>query len=68
MTGSEVSHYITVLNVSNTLEQGGGASEDHAQYKVIIFHCLNVEHQRQLTKQTQYCVVGDFLCHRDRTR
>lgn len=35
-------------------------------YKVVVFHCLDVEEQKTFQSNTQYCVVGNYLCHRVR--
>ena len=34
----------------------------------MMFHTIDEKYQKLLTKDTQYCVVGDYLClrHRDR--
>jgi len=58
--------YITVFSVKNSDFVEGDTKK--CDFKVIVFHCLDVEHQMELTKNTQFCVVGDFLCHRIRSQ
>ena len=54
--------FISVLSVASTEATSAG------EFKVIVFHCENAEQQRQLVKETQFCVVGNYLCHRHRSR
>lgn len=54
--------FISVLSVASTEATSG------SEFKVIVFHCENAEQQRQLVKETQFCVVGNYLCHRQRSR
>lgn len=37
-----------------------------SEFKLIVFHVLDEEQQKLFTKQTQYCVVGNYLCYRHR--
>ena len=37
--------------------------ELQTKFTVIVFHTLDPE---EFARKTQYCVVGDFLCHRRR--
>lgn len=35
---------------------------------MIIFHTLDEEIQNEFVSNTQYCVVGNYLCHRRRNK
>ena len=62
--------FISVFSVPNT-KQVDAFSEiagRRCEYKVIVFHCLNEAQQKQIVKETQFCVVGDYLCHRVRSK
>ena len=65
-SGDNADTFISVFNMENTKLEDG----DHVkcQYKVIVFHCLNPDHQNAIVKNTQFSVVGDFLCYRLRSR
>ena len=69
-TGDQTSTFISVFDVENTHEfETREDKEDPAnrcEFKLIVFHCLDSKDQQQLCRNTQFCVVGDYLCHRNR--
>lgn len=56
-------NFISVFQIKSTV-----GDSDKCAFKVIVFHCLDAEHQNQMVKSTQYCVVGNYLCYRHRNK
>ena len=70
-------HYISIYKVQNVRDLktsllGGGDFDDEdlqiSSFTVIVFHVQKQVDQEMLVKNTQYCVVGNYLCHRYRHR
>ena len=40
--------------------------EKYTDFKFVVFHCSDQDMQNRLTSETQFCLVGDYLCLRDR--
>lgn len=62
-------NFITVLKVKNTLSEKvepGQEPNEICQFKVLLFHCKDKEHQQLMVQNTQYCYVGNYLCYRHR--
>ena len=55
-SGTEVDTFISVFKLKNSMKDNdfeGEEDEDlQCQYKVIVFHCLNTDHQMQLVRKT----------------
>ena len=72
-SGEVRENYISIFKVENdsAAKLSQSQKNDNLQFSsftVIVFHARNEDHQYMLTKQTQYCVVGNYLCHRYRNR
>ena len=40
------------------------SEENRSRFKIIVVHCESVEKMLQITKHSEICVVGDYLCCR----
>ena len=47
---------------------GSAKENETSAFTVIIFHALDEETQNEFVSNTQYCVVGNYLCHRRRNK
>ena len=64
----ECKFFISTICVPNTAvnEEIDGNTGKKTDFKYVVFHCLDEHQQERMTRKTQFCVVGDYLCHRDR--
>ena len=71
-TGDLQTTFISVFQIENKIKNEVSMvdpdTKQPCQFEIILFHCLNDEHKKQMMKDTQFCVVGNYLCHRHRSR
>ena len=66
-------NYISIFKIEDTIDLkgslvGSANKNETSAFTVIIFHALNEEIQNEFVTNTQYCVVGNYLCHRRRNK
>lgn len=72
LSGTIEVNYISIFKIedqSKGVDTSLEVSEtETAAFTVIIFHALDAETQGEFVNNTQYCVVGNYLCHRRRNK
>ena len=65
-------HFISIISLKNLALEDPSVIDNEdltkADFRVILFHCPDKTGKDNLMKNTQYCFVGDYLCHRQRNR
>ena len=73
MSGTIEVNYISIFKIEDTIDLktslvGNAKENETSAFTVIIFHTLDEETQNEFVSNTQYCVVGNYLCHRRRNK
>ena len=70
-SGDIKEHFISIYKVHNNHDPNRSLSlafDCANAFTVIIFHALDAGTQTQYVENTQYCVVGNYLCHRTKNK
>ena len=71
LSGTIETNYISIFKIEDTkdLKTSLGVNPNETSaFTVIIFHALDEKTQNEFVSNTQYCVVGNYLCHRRRNK